>query len=131
GHGNVTSADQNVVIKDITQPVAPILADVTGECSATASVPTTTDNCAGTITGTTSDPLTYNTQGTHVIHWSFDDGHGNVTSADQKAEERRVSKPVAPVLADVTGECSATARVPTTTDNWAGTMTGTTSDPQT
>ena len=28
---------------------------------------------SGTITGTTTDALTYNTQGTHVIHWSFSD----------------------------------------------------------
>jgi hypothetical protein len=61
----------------------PVLADVNGECEATASAPTTTDNCAGTITGTTLDDLTYNTQGTHVITWSFDDGNGNVSTATQ------------------------------------------------
>ena len=72
-----------VTVNDNQAPVAPVLADVTGECSATASVATTTDNCSGIITGTTSDALTYNTQGTHVIHWSFDDGNGNVSTATQ------------------------------------------------
>ncbi|MDT0554340.1 LamG-like jellyroll fold domain-containing protein, partial [Urechidicola vernalis] len=37
----------------------------------------------GTITGTTSDPLTYTTQGTHTITWTFDDGNGNVITVDQ------------------------------------------------
>jgi len=131
GHGNVSTATQNVVVKDVTAPVAPALADVTGECSATATVPTATDNCAGTITGTTTDALTYTTQGIHVIHWSFDDGHGNVSTATQNVIVKDDVAPVAPVLADVTGECSATATLPTATDNCAGTVTGTTADPLT
>ena len=59
------------MINDVTAPVVPVLADVTGECSATATAPTTTDNCSGTITGTTTDDLTYTTQGTHVITWTL------------------------------------------------------------
>jgi hypothetical protein len=131
GHGNISTATQNVVIHDVTAPVVPVLADVTGECSATATAPTTTDNCSGTITGTTSDPLTYSTQGTFVIHWSFDDGHGNISTATQNVVIHDVTAPVVPVLADVTGECTATATAPTTTDNCSGTITGTTSDPLT
>src|SRR6185369_3817547 len=80
GNGNSTTANQNVIIHDVTKPVTPTLADVTGECSATATAPTTTDNCAGTVTGTTTDALTYSTQGTHVIHWTFSDGNGNSTT---------------------------------------------------
>ena len=59
------------------------MADVTGQCTATAVAPTTTDACVGTITGTTSDPLTYNTQGTFVIHWTFNDGNGNSIIVNQ------------------------------------------------
>src|SRR6185295_12454937 len=128
GNGNVTLASQNVVIKDVTQPVAPLLADVIGECSATATVPTATDNCAGPINGTTGDALSYSTQGTHVIHWRFDDGNGNVTLASQNVVIKDVTQPVAPLLADVIGECSATATVPTATDNCAGPINGTTGD---
>ncbi|RVT70984.1 gliding motility-associated C-terminal domain-containing protein, partial [Flavobacterium sufflavum] len=84
GNGNITTATQKVIVKDITAPVAPTLADVTGQCSATATAPTTTDNCKGTITGTTNDPLTYTTQGTHIITWTFNDGNGNITTATQK-----------------------------------------------
>ncbi|MFL5745296.1 MAG: PKD-like domain-containing protein, partial [Niastella sp.] len=131
GNGNTSTANQNVVIHDVTPPVVPTLADITDECTATATAPTTTDNCAGTITGTTTDPLTYSTQGTHVIHWTFDDGHGNTSTANQNVIIHDVTAPVAPTLADVTGECTATATAPTTTDNCSGTITGTTTDPVT
>ncbi|KAF2341371.1 hypothetical protein, partial [Flavobacterium nitrogenifigens] len=75
GNGNVETAVQKVIIKDTEKPVKPVLADITGECSATAAAPTTTDNCAGTVTGTTADPLAYNAQGTYTINWTFDDGN--------------------------------------------------------
>jgi len=131
GNGNSIDVTQNVVIIDVTPPVAPLLADVTGECSATAVAPTTTDACEGSITGTTSDPLTYNTQGTHVITWNFDDGNGNSIDVTQNVVIIDATPPVAPVLTDVTGECSATATAPTTTDDCSGTITGTTTDPLT
>ncbi len=128
GNGNDIDVMQNVIIDDITDPTTPTLSDVTGECSATASTPTTTDNCSGTITGTTSDALTYNTQGTHVITWNFDDGNGNDIDVLQNVIIDDITNPTTPTLADVTGECSATATAPTTTDNCSGTITGTTSD---
>ncbi|WDF64130.1 gliding motility-associated C-terminal domain-containing protein [Flavobacterium sp. KACC 22763] len=131
GNGNVETAAQKVIIKDIQKPVKPVLADITGECSATVTAPTTTDNCKGTVTGTTTDPLTYNAQGTYTINWSFNDGNGNVETATQKVIIKDTQKPAKPVLADITGECSATATAPTTTDNCAGTVTGTTTDPLT
>ena len=68
---------------DVTAPVVPVLADVNGQCSATVTVPSTTDNCAGVIVGTTTDALTYSSQGTYVITWSFDDGNGNISTATQ------------------------------------------------
>ncbi|MDX2432640.1 MAG: MBG domain-containing protein, partial [Bacteroides sp.] len=129
GNGNISTQNQNVILNDITAPVAPTLSDVSGECSATASAPTSTDACAGTITATTSDPLSYTTQGTHVISWNFDDGNGNNINVNQNVHVLDVTPPATPVLSDVTGECSATATAPTTTDLCAGTITGTTSDP--
>ena len=72
---------------------------------------------AGTITGTTTDPLTYSTQGTHTINWTFDDGNGNVISVPQNVVINDISDPTTPTLTNVTGECTATASVPTTTDN--------------
>src|SRR4029079_3506353 len=131
GHGNTSAANQNVIVKDVSAPVVPVLADATGECTVTVSAPTTTDNCSGTGTGTTTDPLTYSTQGNFVVHWTFNDGHGNTSAADQNVIVKDVSAPVVPVLADATGECTVTVSAPTTTDNCSGTGTGTTTDPLT
>jgi hypothetical protein len=128
GNGNTSTQNQNVIVNDITNPVIPTLADVTGECSATATAPTTTDNCSGVLTGTTSDALIYNSQGTFVINWTFDDGNGNTIVVPQNVIVDDITNPVIPTLADVTGECSATATAPTTTDNCSGVLTGTTSD---
>src|SRR4029434_1489448 len=130
GNGNTTTATQNIIVHDTTPPATPVLSDVTGQCTATIGAsPTTTDNCAGTITGTPSDSLSRNTQGTSVVHWTFDDGNGNTTTATQNIVVQDTIAPATPVLADVTGQCSATiGAAPTTTDNCAGTVTGTTSD---
>ena len=78
-----TISNTATLITDNEAPVIPTLPDLTGECSVTASPPTTSDNCAGTITGTTTDPLTYTQQGTYTIHWTFDDGNGNTATAEQ------------------------------------------------
>ncbi|PWA04203.1 beta strand repeat-containing protein, partial [Flavobacterium psychrotolerans] len=125
---NCDTANIVINITDTTKPIAPVLADVIGQCSATATTPTTTDNCSGTVTGTTADSLTYNTQGTHIITWTFNDGNGNSITATQNVIITDTTKPIAPVLADVIGQCSATATTPTTTDNCSGTVTGTTAD---
>lgn len=129
GNGNSVTATQQVVIRDTIQPVAPVLADITAECSATVTAPTTTDNCAGTITGTTTDPLSYTEQGTYTITWTFADGNGNSVTATQQVIIKDSTAPIVPVLADVTGQCAATVTAPTTTDNCAGTISGTTTDP--
>jgi hypothetical protein len=92
---NTSTCSFNVTVVDNTAPVVPVIADATGECSATATAPVTTDNCAGTVTGTTSDPLTYTTQGTHVIHWTFTDANGNTSTADQNVIVHDVTPPVA------------------------------------
>ncbi len=136
GNGNVATQTQTVIVEDVTKPVPDLatLPTVTGECSATVSTtPTAKDNCSGqTIMGTTSDPLTYSTQGTHTITWSFDDGNGNVATQTQTVIVDDVTKPVPdqnslPILS---AECSVTvSQTPTATDNCAGTIIGTTTDP--
>src|SRR2546430_11389647 len=89
-----TTPIRTVIVKDVTKPVAPTLADATGECSVTVTAPTTTDNCVGTVTGTTTDPLTYNTQGTVLVHSSLDAGHGNVSTANQNVIITDRTKPL-------------------------------------
>ncbi len=72
-----------VTVNDNTPPVAPTLANVTGQCSASVAAPTALDACAGTITGTTLNPTTYNSQGTYTVVWTFNDGNGNSSTANQ------------------------------------------------
>ncbi|MCJ8292658.1 MAG: T9SS type A sorting domain-containing protein [Crocinitomicaceae bacterium] len=127
----VGSCSAIVTVDDITDPTAPTLADITDECTVTASSPVTTDNCAGTVTGTTTDPLNYTGEGTYTINWTFDDGNGNSIVVAQNVIINDVTDPTTPTLADITDECTVTAVAPTTTDNCAGTVTGTTTDPLT
>jgi methionine-rich copper-binding protein CopC len=127
-NGHSVTAQQNVIVDDNTAPVTPTLADLTGECSVTATVPTTTDNCAGTVTGTTTDPTEYTTQGTYTINWTFADGNGNTSTQTQNVIIEDVTAPVAneTTLTDITAECEVTTlTAPTATDNCAGTVTGT------
>lgn len=112
---------------DATAPVAPVLGMMTSECSLTLPVPTANDNCAGVVSGTTATVFPITTQGTTVVTWTFNDGNGNASTADQTVIIDDVTAPVVPTLSDVAGECSVTLSVPTTTDNCTGIITATTS----
>jgi hypothetical protein len=84
-HGNISTQNQSVTIADTQAPVPTVasLPAITGLCSATVTPPTAIDNCAGTVTATTTDPLSYTAQGTSTVHWTFSDGHGNTTTQTQ------------------------------------------------
>ncbi|TDD73924.1 gliding motility-associated C-terminal domain-containing protein [Flavobacterium caseinilyticum] len=126
-NGNIETATQNVIINDTTKPTKPILTDVNGICSATVLAPSTTDNCSGTITGTTTTVFPITTKGTTVVIWTFTDAKGNTETATQNVIIADTTKPIKPVLTDVFGQCSAVVTHPTTTDDCSGTITGTTS----
>ncbi|WP_375559934.1 BspA family leucine-rich repeat surface protein [Bernardetia sp. OM2101] len=69
---------------DNINPVIPILTDETAQCEIVSlTPPTTTDNCAGTLTGTTGQVFPIITQGTTVVTWTFDDGNGNIATVNQ------------------------------------------------
>ena len=71
--------DNEVPVAEITT-----LPEITGQCSVTISEsPTATDNCAGSVTGTTANPLIYTQQGTYTITWTYDDDNGNVSTQTQ------------------------------------------------
>ena len=130
GVGNLTCVlPAPIYSRDIKAPVAfaSSLADVTAQCSVTSlTAPTATDNCAGTITGTTTTSFPITTQGTTVVTWTFDDGNGNTTTEDQNIIIDDTTAPVADAssLADVTAQCSVTSlTAPTATDNCAGSVT--------
>jgi gliding motility-associated-like protein len=75
-----------VTVGDNVKPVpnTTTLSDITGDCNTIiTTIPTALDNCAGTITATTVDPLSYSTSGLYIIHWSYNDGNGNTSTQNQ------------------------------------------------
>ncbi|BFM45408.1 hypothetical protein CFS9_40490 [Flavobacterium sp. CFS9] len=73
---------------DVTPPVPnvatlPVITSACAVLSAQIPVPTATDNCSGTITATTTNPLTYNTPGTYTITWTYTDAAGNTSTQTQ------------------------------------------------
>jgi hypothetical protein len=92
--GLTATATVTIDVVDHTPPVVPVLSVINQECSATVPVATTTDPCGGSVTGTTSDPLFYNTQGEYDVHWSFTDGHGNTSTAVQHVIVKDVTRPI-------------------------------------
>lgn len=90
----------NVIVGDNIPPVpnTTTLPDVTGDCHTIVStIPTATDNCAGTINATTTDPLSYSLPGTYVIHWLYNDGNGNTATQNQNVI---VTAPALPTTAN-------------------------------
>jgi len=129
GNGNTSTQIQNVLIADVTAPVADVasLTDVTDECSVAAlTAPTATDNC-GVVSVTNNAVLPITAQGTTVVTWTYDDGNGNTTTQDQNIVITDVTAPVADTasLTDVTECFEATPTAPTATDNCAGVLTAT------
>jgi hypothetical protein len=83
--GNIATGSFTFTVVDAEKPVTPTLTGATGECSVTLTPPTTSDNCDGVVTGTTTDPLTYTVEGTYTVTWTFTDAAGNSTTATQTA----------------------------------------------
>ncbi|WP_165828934.1 T9SS type A sorting domain-containing protein [Flavobacterium sp. HTF] len=77
----ITTPDNNAPIPTVAN--LPVINGYCSVLSAEIAIPTATDNCVGTINGTTSSPLNYTTEGTYVITWSYNDGNGNTTTQNQ------------------------------------------------
>jgi hypothetical protein len=108
----------NVTVLDNLPPVpnAASLPQVTGQCSAKIpAAPTATDNCAGTVTGTTANPLSYSAQGTHTVTWTFDDGNGNTATQTQQVVVQDTVAPTV-ITQDITVQLSADGNASTTAD---------------
>lgn len=127
-NGTLTQT-QTVIVDDTTDPAVPVLNDVNAVCAVTPTVPTTTDNCAGTITATTSTSFPISTIGTTVVTWIFADGNGNSISVDQTIHVTDNTAPVTTALPAANVTCNQTVTAPTATDDCAGTITATTTDP--
>jgi gliding motility-associated-like protein len=122
--GNISTCSFTITVVDNISPVIPTLATLTGACSVTATAPSTTDNCGGTVVGSTINPLTYSAQGTYTITWNFTDGSGNTSSANQTVVvldnvAPTITAPVA-VSVSANASCNATGVIlgsPVTFDN--------------
>ena len=96
-NGNISTQTQNVIINDVTAPVADVanLEDITAECSVdTLTAPTATDNCSGTITGTTTTTFPITAQGITVVTWTFTDDNGNTNTQTQNVEVIDATMPI-------------------------------------
>jgi hypothetical protein len=107
-NGNFAEVSFNVAVVDNTDPETPVLSDLSGECSVTATAPTTEDACTGTITGTTSDPTEYTEQGTYTITWNFDDGNGNNIDVEQTVIVEDITNPTISCVGNQTVEADNT-----------------------
>jgi hypothetical protein len=110
-------------------------ADITGDCTTTASLgtPVTSDNCSvasvvAQVGGVTIDPVTYAFgTGITIVTWIVTDGNGNTASCDQQVTVTDDENPTITCPADVvtttsangTGDCTTTAALgsPITGDN--------------
>ena len=130
--GEVVTGTQDVTIIDATDPVADVtnLPDLTAQCSYTISTaPTATDNCDGSLNGDAGQslPITFNTQGTHIVTWTYTDSEGNTSSQNQNVIIDDTTPPVADIttLPTLNGDCGFAITVaPTATDNCNGTIDG-------
>jgi hypothetical protein len=136
-NGNASTYTQTITVVDTTAPVADVatLADVTAECSVDSlTAPTATDNCAGSITGTTTTVLPITAQGTTVVTWTYEDANGNISTQTQNVVLTDVTAPVFTTSpADVTVECDASTDSDSTgtaaaTDNCGGDVAITSAD---
>ena len=91
------AVQRQVTVIDTTPPMPDLssLPDIVAQCGTNiTTVPTSTDACAGPISGTTTDTTTFATQGTFYIHWTYRDGSGNSTSQVQRVVISETSPPV-------------------------------------
>jgi hypothetical protein len=87
-NGDTATCSFDVEITDTVAPQAPptlpaLTYSVCSTSPGSLPPPTVTDACMGTITGTTTNVFPPTTVGTNVITWTFNDGNGNVATADQ------------------------------------------------
>jgi choice-of-anchor A domain-containing protein len=131
----IVSTAVTVTVTDNAAPV-PVVASLPTlhlQTPATVTdVPTALDDCAGTVNGTTQDPLYFELPGTYNITWTYDDGNGNISTQTQSVEVVWSPDVVAPQLtvpANITssndnGICGAVVNfAATATDNRPGTVT--------
>ncbi|RLD83413.1 MAG: hypothetical protein DRJ10_03535 [Bacteroidetes bacterium] len=122
--GNERGTQFNVAVIDNTDPVPDVtnLSDLTGQCSVSApTAPTATDNCSGTVTGTTTTTFPITTQGTTIVTWNYDDGNGNTVTQNQNV--------IIDDITDPTITCIGNQTINLTSEQSTYTVSGTEFDP--
>ncbi|WP_276499474.1 cadherin-like beta sandwich domain-containing protein [Pontibacter litorisediminis] len=130
--GNSATAMQLVTVEDKEAPVPAVasLPKLTGACAVTATAPAAKDNVSGVITATTTDPVSYRTQGTYRITWTYTDAAGNFATQTQEVEVKDETAPVFTPVSAIAKDtdpntCGAvvTFPLPTVTDNCSASVT--------
>ncbi|WP_159038500.1 T9SS type A sorting domain-containing protein [Brumimicrobium mesophilum] len=100
------------------------------ECEATLTAPTAD---GGTVVATTTDPITYSTQGMFTVTWTYTNANGTETQTqDVVIEDVTAPTPDVMNLAVIDISCdSSISSIPMATDNCEGAITATTVDPLT
>ncbi len=128
GLANTDQCTALVTVLDTLPPsFSPSSIDIQSECELTSwTAPTATDNCSGTITGTTTTTLPITA--TTVVVWTYTDAYGNTSIQNQNVIITDGSAPVANVtsLPALSNACEVTPTPPTATDACEGLITGTT-----
>lgn len=126
GNGNTSTQNQTVIVDDTISPIADIttLANATGQVTVTVTAPTASDACVGTIIGTTPSPLTYSTQGTFNIVWTYNDGNGNTATQNQTVIVADTIAPTAPTSLVASGTTSNSTNLSWTASSDNAAVTG-------
>ncbi|WP_035716625.1 LamG-like jellyroll fold domain-containing protein, partial [Christiangramia echinicola] len=104
---------QNIIVLDNEAPVPPTINNIEWGCEYTAEIPVAVDNCDGNVTGTTTDPITFDSNGNYTIDWKFTDDAGNTSNVTQNISIDLLEQTVSQVNVDCnnsnTGSATATA----------------------
>lgn len=110
----------------VPQPDTLPLPDVFAECGTTLTPPVAHAN-GNTITGTTTDPLSYNQQGNFTVTWTFINGYDTAVHTQQVIiDDTTAPVPNLATLPALQGNCPYTLTPPVASDNCAGNLTGAT-----
>lgn len=136
GQGNTATQSQTIDVQVTALPVPDqaVLPVLNGSCALSiTTTPTASPGCsgAGSIIGTTTDPLSYTSQGTYTVTWTYDDGFGNTVTQTQQVvvDDNTAPTPNVSMLPDIEGCNVIITTTPMATDDCDGNIIATTSDP--
>ncbi|WP_243643592.1 HYR-like domain-containing protein [Tenacibaculum sp. M341] len=91
--GLTTDLVQTITVEDTTAPNVSSIPPTTIACGEIPTAPVATDNCSGTVIGSTSTSFPLTSIGLNVVTWIFEDSCGNSVSVDQEINVINVPEP--------------------------------------